>query len=302
MFKRPDGSSYTRFYARITVAYDGLKQDKQDGPMRKTEKEAKLDLAALLKAQEAGQLTTHADQTLNEYLDGWLTQGAKTLKYRTYKTYEMDLRNHVRPRLGRMKLSKIRKTDVQNMVNQVYDEAVSKGRSGVAVVRKTRAALRKALQDAVNLEILGKNPCQGVKVPQERINETELWTPQQALHFLETTRPHRLYALFQTAITSGMRQGKLLALRWRDLETYLDDETGELVGQFHIRNTLGLVPNKNMAIAKANPRLRHVHGRFFFDDPKTEKSKGYVTLPADTVEELIVHRFKQKQEKVVPQK
>jgi hypothetical protein len=117
VFKRPDSSSYTRFYARITVAYDGLKQQKQDGPMRKMEKEAKADLAALLKAQETGQLTTRADQTLNDYLDGWLAQGAKTLKYRTYETYEMDLRNHVRPRFGRMKLSKIHKTDVQNMVN-----------------------------------------------------------------------------------------------------------------------------------------------------------------------------------------
>jgi integrase len=297
-YKRPDGKIYKRYFARITTAYDGSKQDKQDGPMRATEKEAKVDLAALLKTQEAGQLSTRANQTLNDYLDGWLAQGAKTLKYRTYETYEMDLRNHVRPRLGRMKLSKIHKTDVQNLVNQVYDDAVSKGRSGVAVVRKTRAALRKALQDAVDLEILGKNPCVGVKVPQERVDETELWTPQQALHFLETTRPHRLYALFQTAITSGMRQGELLALRWRDLETYLDEETGELVGQFYIRNTLVLVPNKNMDIAKASPRLRHIHGRFFFDDPKTEKSKGYVTLPADTVEELIIHRFRQEQEKL----
>lgn len=82
------------------------------------------------------------------------------------------------------------------------------------------------------------------------------------------------------------------------LETYLDDETGELVGQFYIRNTLVLVPNKNMDIARANPRLRHIHGRFFFDDPKTERSKGYVTLPADTVEELIIHRFRQGQKKL----
>ncbi len=34
VFKRPDSSSYTRFYARITVAYDDLKQQKQDDPMR----------------------------------------------------------------------------------------------------------------------------------------------------------------------------------------------------------------------------------------------------------------------------
>lgn len=296
-FTRTDGITYNRYFARVTASYDGLEQKKKDGPLRKTEREAKTDLAALLKAKEAGQLSTTSEQTLNDYLDAWLAQAAKTLKYRTYGTYEMDLRNHVRPRLGRMKLGKIHKTDVQNMVNEVYDEAVTNGRSGVAVVRKTRAALRKALQDAVDLEILGRNPCLGVKVPQERINETELWTPKEALHFLETTRPHRLFALFQTAITSGMRQGELLALRWRDLETYLAEDTGELVGQFYIRNTLVLVPTKHMDIARANPRLRHIHGRFFFDDPKTEKSKGYVTLPADTVEELIIHRFRQGLEK-----
>lgn len=33
-FKRSDGTAYKRYYARITVSYDGARQSWQDGPMR----------------------------------------------------------------------------------------------------------------------------------------------------------------------------------------------------------------------------------------------------------------------------
>jgi hypothetical protein len=45
---RSDGSTFTRFHARITSLYDGEKQRRHDGPRRKSEAEAKRDLKAML--------------------------------------------------------------------------------------------------------------------------------------------------------------------------------------------------------------------------------------------------------------
>ncbi len=44
-----------------------------------------------------------------------------------------------------------------------------------------------------------------------------LWTPQQAAHFLDASASHRLYALFYLALSTGMRRGELLGLRWQDV-------------------------------------------------------------------------------------
>jgi hypothetical protein len=43
-------------------------------------------------------------------------------------------------------------------------------------------------------------------------------TPAEARRFLAGARGHPLEALFVLAVTTGNRQGELLALRWRDLD------------------------------------------------------------------------------------
>ena len=81
-----------------------------------------------------------------------------------------DFRNHVKPRLGSVKLRDIRRLHVQNLVDEVFRESHVSGRKGQAVARKVRACLRTALQDAVDLEVLMRNPCDGVKVPAEPVS------------------------------------------------------------------------------------------------------------------------------------
>ena len=53
-FKRKDDSMYVRWYARITVAWDGKKKTSLDGPLRVKKDEAKQDLIRLRKEQRTG--------------------------------------------------------------------------------------------------------------------------------------------------------------------------------------------------------------------------------------------------------
>lgn len=293
---RKDGTTYKRYFARITISWDGRHKKSKDGPLRKTQEEAKDDLTQLQQQLAKGLLNAQSSQRFKEYADAWLEQAQRTCKFRTWQTYESDMRNHVLPHLGHKRLDKICKIDVQNMVNAIHQQAVDADRSGAAVARKARAVLRKALQDAVDLDILPTNPCLGVKVPPELVDTVELWTPEETVHFMEVAKDFRIYPLIYTAITTGLREGELLGLRWRDLETWLDVETGELIGQLYIRKTLVYVAKKDQAVARRNPMIEHLNGNLFLDDPKTKKSKSYVTIPADTVEELLIHHFKQQQE------
>ena len=68
-------------------------------------------------------------------------------------------------------------------------------------------------------------PCKGVKLPQPDDAEIRPLDPEQADHFrtyLDTTagkqRPHRNAALYHVAIRCGVREGKLLGLRWSDID------------------------------------------------------------------------------------
>lgn len=285
--KRKDGTTYVRYFARITLSWDGRKKLSKDSPLRATEREAKTDLSNLKQQQARGMLTGSKTQTLRDYLQAWLEQTAKTRKFRTYQTYNQDLTNHVLPHLGYIRLDNLKKTDVQNMIHKVYEGALAKGKKGAATARKARAALRIALQDAVDLDILTHNPCIGVKVPAEQRGEVEMWEVEEALRYLVTAASHRLYPVLYTAITTGLREGELLALTWDDLEL---DAPQPLL---HVRRSLTRVPKIQRYIADANPTMTHLTGEFYVNSPKTKKSQTTVTLPPDTVTVLKRHRLEQ---------
>ena len=62
------------------------------------------------------------------------------------------------------------------------------------------------------------NPVDAVDPLPTPKREMILWTPHQAAAFLDVALPHRLYALFYLAMSTGMRRGELLGLRWRDIK------------------------------------------------------------------------------------
>jgi integrase len=93
-----------------------------------------------------------------------------------------------------------------------------------------------------------------------------LWTPEEVVRFLDTARPHRLYALFYLALSTGMRRSELLGLRWQDVR-------GSLIS---VRQTL--VPAGN---------------KVSFSTPKTKKGQRRVSVSADLLEVLAAHKTKQ---------
>ena len=92
--------------------------------------------------------------------------------------------------------------------------------------------------------------------------------------------PHRESAddrsagLWITALGTGLRQGELLGLRWEDVD--LD------AGRLRVRHTLA-----------------RVDGKLVLLEPKTERSRRTVMLPAVVIEALRAHRTRQKMERLV---
>jgi integrase len=89
--------------------------------------------------------------------------------------------------------------------------------------------------------------------------------------FLDAVRGDRFEALYTTAIATGMRQGELLALRWRDIE--LDART------VSVRHTLRL-GTKTLA------------------EPKTDRARRTLRIGADVAAVLREHRVRQLAERL----
>ena len=90
-----------------------------------------------------------------------------------------------------------------------------------------------------------------------------------------TDRPgDRLAALFRVALTLGLRQGEVLGLRWQDVDLN--------AGCLHVRHA-----------------LQRIEGVLILKEPKTEKSRRTLRLPASVVAAIRAHRVRQIEERLV---
>lgn len=201
---------------------------------------------------EAGRLT------VAKYLEKWLALSVKpSVKVKTYEGYESITRVRVAPRIGSKKLAKLTPLDLQNL----YDELDKAGLSARSV-HHTHRVLHRAFVQAMRWNLIARNPCDGVTPPTAKRTEMRALSPEQAIAFLAATADHPAHALYVLAITTGMRQGELLALRWKDV----DLDAGKL------------------AVRQALQRQRG--NGLVFVEPKTARSRRTIKLGKRAVDAL----------------
>ncbi len=156
---------------------------------------------------------TRDRETLAGYVQRWLDYKKPRLEPSAHIRYCELARLHVVPQLGRYRLVDVRREHLRRL----YDERLASGLSK-ATVQRIHRFLHAALQDAVAEELVVRNVCDTISPPKP---DDVLWvvlTPAQARHLLDTVRGERYEALYVIALTTGMRQGELLALRWQEVD------------------------------------------------------------------------------------
>ncbi len=133
------------------------------------------------------------------------------------------------------------------------------------------SVLKSALEHAVREEEIPRNVARNVRMGTPRPRRFEPLTAEEARALLTATDGHRLSALFELALRTGLRKGELLGLRWEDL-----DLTG---GTASIRRTL---QRTNSAGLTALPT-------------KTHSSERRIALPTECLHSLKQHRDRQAQ-------
>src|SRR3712207_6393375 len=232
------------------------------GPKRKTlynktrrEVDEKLTKA---KADRDGGLIFNADNLkLGEYLGRWLTDSVRdTVRPTTFERYEQMVHLHIRPVLGKVKLKNLTSAHVRGLYRQKLDAGLSP-----RTVQYVHVTLHKALKQAIADGLIPRNATESVKPPQVRREEMRPLTAEQVKVLFGAAKGDRLEALYILAVTTGLRQGELLGLKWDDVDLEL--------GTLQVKRTL--------TTAKGGPVL---------SAPKTKGSRRTVHLSQTALEAL----------------
>ena len=136
-----------------------------------------------------------------------------TVRLRTHKRYAELMNLHAIPVLGKTSLAKLTAQHVQTL----YATKLAAGLSPTTV-RHLATVLHGALAQAERLGLVARNPASLVDPPRNAETEMRVLTPEQVQTLLRAVQGDRLEALYVVAVSTGMRQGELLALRWRDAD------------------------------------------------------------------------------------
>ena len=170
--------------------------------------------------QRRGQLQRETRRTVREVGDEWLEKAQRhevlsrnrtPYKPAVLRDYRSTLEQVVYPDLGGIRLSDLRRSDVQALV----DRLVGSGLAG-STVRNAVMPLRSIIRYAIRREGLIANPTADLELPEAGGRRERAATPLEAATLLAAL-PDEERPLWATAFYAGLRRGELRGLRVSDL-------------------------------------------------------------------------------------
>jgi integrase len=241
-----------------------------------TKRDAERERARLINEVNSGAYVEPSQMRVSEYLLRWLRDYAEPkVSAKTYERYADMITNNLSPALGAFQLSKLRPLDIQSF----YTDALTNGRRdgcgglSAQTVLHFHRVLHKALSQAVKWQLLARNPAEAVEPPKPQRKKMRALDEAETARLLNLVEGTRLYVPVHLAVTTGLRRGEILALRWQDIDF-------------------------EAARAEVTQSLEQTRNGLRFKRPKTSQSRRLVALPALTVEVLRVHRIEQTKERL----
>lgn len=262
---KKEGNSWYYVFSLENEVNGKRKQKKKRG--FKTKKEAQKALAEAINDLNKGTFIEQSNIKYNDYLDQWFLTKQNTIGVQTVKVYKDFIQKRIKPTLGNFTLSKLSTIQIQTVVNNLYEEGLSS-----STVKKVYEIIRNSLEHAVDFELVPKNVASKVKLPKANKKEMNVWNGEEVNKFLEFAKDNPSYIVFYLALTTGMRQGEILGLRWKDVD--LDK---------------GLI--------KINQTLSH-DGKIFISGAKTKSSLRTINLSLSGIKVLKVRKLAVSKEKL----
>ena len=164
---------------------------------------------------ERGVMAPKENMTTEAWLRHWLAHVEPSLRGRTFKRYRELCELHVIPAVGKIPLRQLTPAHVERLLSQLLASGLS-----LQTAIHVRATMSVALHQAQRDHNLPRNVAALAKLPKtdQPAFALEVITPGQARAILEAFRGSRLEPLVLFSISTGVRQGELLALRWQDVD------------------------------------------------------------------------------------
>ena len=271
--KRSDG----RWEGRYTAGHDPVTGKRiTKNVLGKTQAEVREKLRRTIEETRGLDVARAGEYTVGQWLEVWFNDYAM-LKVRpsSHQTYRGYLDHHIKPYIGNIPLTKLSSLDLQRLykkllsdgrVDRIESKKQPKGLSA-KTVRNIHQIISSALKLAIEQRLIARNPADGCALPKAERKEMQTLPVEQLTSFLREAKDSGVFALYYIDLTTGLRRGELLGLKWSDI----DLEKGDL---------------------RVQRQIGRIDGKIIEMPLKTKNAYRTLPLSADAIDVLMQQRRK----------
>ena len=164
--------------------------------------------------------------TLREYILRWQEVYDKNQsRPTTYAAHGYIFKNHILPRLGEIQLSELTVEQVGDFLEERRRFGGHRPESpeypglGEHTMRHIHRLLQQCLNQAMRDGLIAGNPARAFHYPKPKKVSANVLKPAEVEDYLDAAERLGHLPMFLLALTAGLRQGELIALKWSDLDT-----------------------------------------------------------------------------------
>lgn len=223
--------------------------------------------------------TTDSRQKFAPYCDYVIDlKEQRGVKHSTIVRYK-ELTRRIYPRIGHIKLKELRAdhlNDLYTFLGQDGQNTKTGGKLSAKTILEHHRLISTVLEQAVKESLVPFNVASRATLPKAEHKEVNYFQPEQvaAIRDALECEPMKWKMLIHLLLITGARRGEVLGLKW--------DKVDFEGNRIYICNSVLYSPDVGI----------------YESTPKTERSRRYVTLPAETVRLLRQYRAWQSEERL----
>ena len=163
--------------------------------------------------------------TLREYILHWQEAYDKNQsRPTTYAAHGYLFKNHILPGLGNIPLEELTAKQVGDFLEERKRfgghrlESPEYPGLGEYTMRHIHRLLQQCLDQAIRDGLIEENPARAFHYPKPKKVSANVLTPAEVEDYLDAAERLGHLPMFLLALTAGLRQGELIALKWSDLD------------------------------------------------------------------------------------
>lgn len=176
-----------------------------------TQAEAAEELRKLQAEKGMGVNQAKAVIKTGDWIDTWIEKyKAPRLAPATLASYRNNFRVHIKTAVGAIPLRDLETYHIQRMLDSID--------GSLSTFVKNYNVIHGALEKAVELGMIPRNPCKGVAFPEDDKGDMRVLSSEEQQRFIAALDGEYYRVMFLTYLYTGMRVGEGIPLLWSDID------------------------------------------------------------------------------------